>query len=77
MYPAVEGVSTVSEQTDVNIAYNPLVADTAFNNFLQIESIGQGLYTYGALWLVVGSLILLLSMVGPIVLNMNPRTTSA
>ncbi len=49
MYPAVEGVSTVSEQTDVNIAYNPLVADTAFNNFLQIESIGQGLYTYGAL----------------------------
>lgn len=46
---SVEGVNTVSEQADVHLAYNPLVADVAFTNFLQIESIGQGLYTYGSL----------------------------
>nr|QNH82616.1 NADH dehydrogenase subunit 6 [Sterigmatomyces sp.] len=71
---SVEGVNAVSGQADVHLAYNPLVADVAFTNLLQIESIGQGLYTYGSLWVVVGSLILLLSMVGPILLNMNPRT---
>lgn len=46
---ATTGVHTVSEQADVHLAYNPSVADVAFTNFLQIESIGQGLYTYGSL----------------------------
>lgn len=79
IYPSVEGVSTISENSAssvAHVAYNQLSADTTFSNFLQIESIGQGLYTYGSLWLVIGSLILLLSMVGPIVLNMNPMRSS-
>ncbi|KAK9893141.1 hypothetical protein P389DRAFT_176356 [Cystobasidium minutum MCA 4210] len=34
---------------DVHIAFNPVVADNNFTSFLQIESIGQGLYTYASL----------------------------
>lgn len=33
----------------VHVAYNPVAADLSFNNYLQIESIGQGLYTYSTL----------------------------
>jgi NADH-ubiquinone oxidoreductase chain 6 len=43
-------------------------ADDSFSEFLQIEAIGQGLYTYGSLWLLLGSIILLLAMLGPIAL---------
>ena len=57
----------------VNTAYNPVIADTAFTNFLQIQSIGQGLYTYGAIWLILCGVILLLAMVAPIFIS---RTTS-
>jgi hypothetical protein len=52
------------------------MADTGFSSFLQIEVLGQGLYTYGALWLIILSVIttnllrrlvvLLLSMVAPL-----------
>ena len=50
----------------VNTAFNPVIADTALTPFLQIEAIGQGLYTYGASWLIITSVILLLAMVAPI-----------
>ena len=53
----------------VNTAFNPINADTALIPFLQIESIGQGLYTYGASWLIMTSVILLLAMVAPIFLS--------
>jgi NADH-ubiquinone oxidoreductase chain 6 len=52
-------------------AGNSNVADSIFNNFLQIEVLGQGLYTYGAIWLITTSLILLLSMIAPIILSRN------
>lgn len=32
----------------VNSVLNPNGLDTSFINFLQIEMLGQGLYTYGA-----------------------------
>jgi len=35
--------------TMVNSTINPLIADTGFTSFLQIEMLGQGIYTYGAL----------------------------
>ena len=35
--------------TNVHIAYNPVTAESSFTNYLQIESIGQGLYTYSTL----------------------------
>ena len=33
----------------VHVAYNPIAADMTFTNYLQIEAIGQGLYTYSTL----------------------------
>ena len=53
----------------VNTAFNPVIADTALTPFLQIEAIGQGLYTYGASWLIIISIILLLAMVAPIFIS--------
>lgn len=43
------GQSDIAADTNVHIAYNPMTADLSFNNYLQIESIGQGLYTYSTL----------------------------
>jgi len=51
-------------------SFNDLsLADITFTNFLQIEAIGQGLYTYGAILLIILSAILLLSMVAPIFIS--------
>ena len=47
-------------------AFNPNIADTTITNFLHIESIGLSLYTYGAILLIILSIILLLSIVAPI-----------
>jgi NADH-ubiquinone oxidoreductase chain 6 len=43
------GQSNITADTNVHVAYNPMTADLSFNNYLQIESIGQGLYTYSTL----------------------------
>lgn len=40
---------TVASTSGVHIAFNPVIADNHFISFLQIESIGQGLYTYASL----------------------------
>jgi NADH-ubiquinone oxidoreductase chain 6 len=50
------------------INYSP---DYIISNFTQVVILGQGLYTYGALWLILASLILLLSMVSAIFLSTN------
>ena len=62
--------------SSVNTTYNPAIADTAFSNFLQIQGIGQGLYTYGAIWLILCSVILLLAMVAPIFISRTTRTSN-
>lgn len=49
-------------------------ADSQFATFLQIQSIGQVLYTNGALWLIIASVILLLAIVGPITLSINKKS---
>lgn len=56
----------------VHTAFNSSISDSTMTAFTQIESIGQGLYTYASLWLVIASVIFLLAMVGPIVLCMSP-----
>lgn len=53
---------------NVHVAYMSSSADVSFSNFVQIEAIGQGLYTYGSMWLMLASIILLLAMLGPITL---------
>lgn len=68
------GVNTSITNSDVNMAFANINADNAFSSNIQIEAIGQGLYTYGSVWLLLASFILLLAMVGPIALCLRPRT---
>ena len=59
----------ISNNDLLNTVFNPAIADTTFTNFLQIEAIGHGLYTYGAFWLIITSVILLLAMIAPIFIS--------
>ena len=68
-------IITNSFINSINSVINPISFDTSFINFLQIEMLGQGLYTYGAIWLILSSIILLLAMIAPIILS-TPSTTS-
>ena len=68
--------SNVSLTSGVNLSHNPYAVDTIFNNFLQIESLGQGFYTYGAMWFILSSVILLLAMLAPIlIVHSKPAQT--
>lgn len=57
------------------LSYLPVVSistespDFFISGFTQISVLGQGLYTYGAMWLLLSSIILLLSMVSAIFLG--------
>lgn len=64
-------VTQLDLNSDVHQTFNTSTADVNFDSYQQIQSIGQSLYTYGSLWLLLTSLILLLAMVGPITLSMN------
>ena len=61
-----------SSISSVHMRFTEPGADQTFTSYLQIETIGEGLYTYGALWLFLTSIILLLAMLGPIVLCLQP-----
>lgn len=69
------GIDSSSIGSNVHMRFREPGADQRFRNFLQIESIGQGLYTYGSLWLLLASIILLLAMLGPIVLCLRSRNS--
>ena len=58
---------------NTHMTFNPILADRSISEFLQIESIGIGLYTYASLWLILAGIIFLLAMVGPIVLCMSNK----
>lgn len=73
----ISNTDAASPEASVHAAFNPAVSDNTMTAFTQIESIGQGLYTYASLWLVIASVIFLLAMVGPIVLCMSPAPTTA
>ena len=62
------GLNSQLTSSDVHMTFTGPGADDSFSGFLQIEAIGQGLYTYGSLWLLLASIILLLAMLGPIAL---------
>ncbi len=55
--------------TAINSVLNPIALDMNFISILHIEMLGQGLYTYGAAWLILSSIILLLAMIAPIILS--------
>ena len=61
-----------SDISTLNVVYNtinPILADSTFTNFTQIQALGQSLYTFGAFWLIITSVILLLAMVAPIFIS--------
>ena len=64
-------------ETLVDIVFDPNIFDQIITNFLQIQAIGQGLYTYGAFWLLLCSIILLLAMVSPIFISKTKKTTQS
>jgi NADH-ubiquinone oxidoreductase chain 6 len=49
--------------------FNTINVDVTFTEFIQIESIGQNIYTYGAILLIISSVILLLAMIAPIFIS--------
>ena len=65
-------VTETNITTDVHQVFNQSSAiETYFSNYLQIQSIAQNLYTYGSIWLLVTSIILLLAMIGPVTLSIK------
>lgn len=69
------GIDSSSIGSSVHMTFSNISPDQRFSQFLQIEAIGQGLYTYGSLWLLLASIILLLAMLGPIVLCLRSVKT--
>jgi NADH-ubiquinone oxidoreductase chain 6 len=61
--------SEINSVSNIFNTFNPVNVDTTIINFLQIESIGQGLYTYEAVLLIISSIILLLAMIAPIFIS--------
>ena len=61
--------SEIHSISNVFNTYLPVNIDTTFTNFLQIEVIGQGIYTYAAILLIISSVILLLAMIAPIFIS--------
>ena len=75
-FTSLNGLVVNSEGTglnEINNTLNSSLADTSFTNFFHIEAIGHGLYTYGAFWLIVTSVILLLAMIAPIFISRTSR----
>ena len=68
--------SSFTSFISVNTSFHSVIADSNFTDFLQVEILGQGLYTYGAFWLILSSVILLLAMVAPIILSRLTKNIS-
>ena len=58
--------SDISSFEVVYSAINPILADSSFTSFTQIQALGLNLYTFGSVWLIITSVILLLAMIAPI-----------
>lgn len=50
--------------------------DSIFYSLDHVEGLGHTLYTYGLLWFIIGSIILLLAMISPIILCYNDKKNS-
>jgi len=83
--PSLQENNLTSEINDFTNILNNNMVYTSINNtnweskispLLQIESLGQELYTHGASWLIICSLILLLALVCPTIITRSSHTTS-
>jgi NADH-ubiquinone oxidoreductase chain 6 len=70
------GLTNADVSSDIYQTFNNSIADQKFQSFLQIQSIGQVLYTNGMQCIIVCSIILLLAMVGPISLSMQQKVNA-
>jgi len=61
--------SNITVINNVFNSFSPVIHDTLFFSFLQIETLGEGLYTYGAPLLIISSNVLLLAMIAPIFIS--------
>lgn len=57
--------------------FQGILWDNKIVSFQQIESIGHSIYTIYTIWFIVGSAILLLAMIGPIILCLKSASTTA
>jgi NADH-ubiquinone oxidoreductase chain 6 len=63
-----------SDVPSINAVFNtfdPNIADITFIDSLQIEAIGQALYTSEGIFLIILSIVLLLAMIAPIFISRN------
>jgi len=65
--------SDISTINNIFTTINPNIADITFINFLQIEAIGQTLYTTEGIFLIILSIILLLAMIAPILISRHSK----
>jgi NADH-ubiquinone oxidoreductase chain 6 len=65
--------SNISTINNIFITFNPNIPDIIFTNFLQIEAIGQSLYTIEGIFLIILSIILLLAMIAPILISRHSK----
>ena len=73
----LNGLFLNSDISSINVVYNtinPISADFTFTNFTQIQVLGQYIYTTAAYWLIITSMILLLSMVAAIFITHSPAS---
>jgi NADH-ubiquinone oxidoreductase chain 6 len=68
-----EWSTNLSVTQPLNYSFNPSLSEITLVQLSQIESIGHSLYTYGAVWLMITAIILMLAMVGPILLCLRTR----
>ena len=52
------GVDSSSIRSNENTSFTGPAANNTFANFIQIKTIGQDLYSYGSIWLLVCSAVL-------------------
>lgn len=62
---------STASYNNVYLTFNLANPDSTIFNLLHIQTLGLSLYTYGSVWLIITSLILLLSMVAPIFISKN------
>ena len=70
-------ISHGSDQLDTISHFQGIIWDNKIVSFQQIESIGHSIYTIYTIWFIVGSAILLLAMIGPIILCLKSASTTA
>ena len=65
-------LTNIANILSYNVVYNtinPILAVSTFTSFTQIQALGINLYTFGSMWLIITSVILLLAMIAPIFIS--------